>query len=436
MYVVALIYISLRSFIATLYDWDIVFGFSALEVSGFLFPVSLLLWWVHTGSPHFTSKVVLFYTLFFLWVTVITFLKVIDGANLIYSASFFFRLLNGYCAFLFFPFLFDDYKKIQYLLLAYSFSLIFPFLQGLIQFFYSPTFLGMTTSFTRGDTGPDIIMYHGLYHKYDGYAWASLLAAMLAIYYLPTVQPKKQKYFVLVVLFSWFLATLTLSRLLLILILFVTVSYFFILRRDNIFFYIFVPAVILFAILLGTRFEQLSLRSESEISVVTGDKDISAGLHGRVDLWQNSYAKFSTLPLQKQMFGSQIDIGPHGDYVTWLLEYGYIGLFFYITLFLLFVYQVSVWLYMVSKYSSFRLFFFLSKFGFMVLISLFVWLMSAWVHNPSSYPDYSYFILGNVGIFLYHARKAVQSHPFRPHTSSVHGPQHRYRDHPQIKTLI
>ena len=435
-----LIYIALRSLIAVFYDVNVLGNLNALELSGFIFPVSLCIYWFQNRTSHYDHWLTIFFFIIIIWVMFSTFSVLMRyGFYGINDFSQFIRILNGFAVFVVFPKIFKEKRDIESLVNAFLFATIFPLLQGLAQVFIGPEFAGMSTSIIRGDQS-EFTMYYGLYYKYDGYAQATLFGGLAMIYKIGnSVLLKNNKKLILDIITLcafYFLLTLTLSRTLLInmsIILFVLI---FTYARKYMPLFIMLSvstSIVLTSSFIQDRAEQLQARSESEYVMVSERQNIDAGLHGRVGKWRNSLDRFSREPFLAQFIGTHINIGPHGDYITWLLSYGYIGVLFYITFFVLLLFSLIRTVYFFRE-KGVILF---VNYSIMCITSTLVWLVGAIIYNPSQYPDFMYFILGNAAIALSMKKRYENSnHLFRPGTSPLHGPQHRYRDHPQIETLI
>jgi O-antigen ligase len=146
------------------------------------------------------------------------------------------------------------------------------------------------------------------------------------------------------------------------------------------------------------RISQLKKRSEGEILVLKGDAGIEAAFHGRVGTWGKKLSEFNDRPLFDKFSGTYISIGPHGDYVGWLIQRGYIGILLYFVLMCSLIKSSIKTVRNISDYDY-------KVFGIMSCTSLICWVIAALIHNPSQYPDYMYFIMGSTAIFLSLGRK-------------------------------
>lgn len=405
-----LIYIVLRPVLSIFYYADIAFGLNILDLVGFFFPLVLLSYRLRSDFRSGLNIFENLYLLVVIWVFATTILKIFgSGSSWIQPLSGLLRVLNGYAVFIVFPSIFNDENKINKLMNAFFISTLFPLLQGLAQLFIGINFGGMRTSGSG-----NIEMYYGFYHKYDGYAWAALMGGLVMIYKMgnKTENNKKQEYLYGLFIFLYLiLASLTLSRTLLFSMAVIIFTIILTTRgRHAASLIIITILMLLFYLASGShfiqdRYKQITARSESEFQIIAGEADVEGALHGRVSLWKTQLEKFNQCTFIEKLTGTDISIGPHCDYVEWMLRYGYIGIALYLILF------PSLWFYsirMLPVISNSNL----RAYGFMVTAGLFIWLIEAIIHNSSQYPDYSYFIIGNTAIFLSMCNKAIDENSY------------------------
>lgn len=398
---VVLFYIALRSFFAIFYNVDIMGGFNVLKISGFIFPFLLFLYWISLKFKPIEGKIKQLYFIIGIWVFISTLIVIENyGFNGVQSFNGFFRILNGLSAFIVFPLIFRDQRSIERLTNAFLFATFFPLIQGLGQIVIGVNIGGMESSLTRGEASGDYIMLYGFYDKYDGYAWAALLGGLLMIYKLGTTVKRKKlqnNLFNLLFILYLVLASITLSRTLFISML--IISIFILLAQKSKFqtiITVLLICVFISSSFFGEQFDQIINRSKGEFDVITGNAAIEFGLHGRVSLWQYKLNLFEHSSLLERVVGTNITVGPHSDYINWLLQYGYIGVTLYISLLLsLLVATIRAVLKIDSKQNLH-----LRSYGLMVIAGIIIFAVEGFVHNPSQYPDYSYFIIGNAAIFL------------------------------------
>ena len=391
-----LVYIALKSFLAVFYNVGIVGGFNILELGGFIFPVLLLAHRAKMNIENVTNNFERLYLFVIIWLFAVTVMKVFSySVSWILTLSVFFRVLNGFAVFAVFPLIFKDRKSIDDLVNAFLISTMFPLLQGLIQLLAGADIGGMRTS---GDSG----MYYGLYYKYDGYAWAALCGGLIMIYKMGIktgIDRKRDFIYCILFILYLILASMTLSRTLVFNMLVICVVLAITIRATNVGFLLIVAVLIASTLTISgssyvkDRYDKIMDRSEKEFQVVSGETNVNFAFHGRMGLWKYKLEEFNQRTFIERLTGTEIGTGPHGDYIQWLLQYGYIGIILYIVLFPGML-VCSIRMLFRTNDSHLR------PYGFMVVTGLIVWSMGAIMYNSSQMPDYSYFIIGNAAIFL------------------------------------
>jgi len=421
-----LIYIALRTFLAVFYGVNIVAGLNILELVGFLFPIILLLYWAMEGFRTVRNKYEKIYVFIITWVLLVTLLKMLSyGFGGIESLSGFFRVLNGFAVFVVFPLIFKDQKSINGLLNAFFITTLFPLLQGLIQLLLGADIGGMRTSIIAGH-GMEL-SYYGLYHKTGVYAWAAICGALIIVYKMPLankINKKRVCFWGLFFLLYLILASLTLSRTIIASMLVVSITMVIAITGEKAWLQKIITILIMFLLAFVVsesefakdRYEQIMKRTEAEFQVVSGERDFEGALHGRVGLWKNKLEQFNEKPLIDRLIGTNINIGPHSDYVIWVLQYGYIGIILYIMLFFGLLLSSIRTLSRINRIGNSYLW----PYGLMVIAGLVIWLMEAIIHNSSKMPDYSYFIIGNTAIFL-SMGKCCNGYPKRQKDYNLYG---------------
>lgn len=141
-------------------------------------------------------------------------------------------------------------------------------------------------------------------------------------------------------------------------------------------------------------YKGLMARSGGELEVLRGNRELRYAMHGRFYRWEGAVNAFLTdYSLDQQLFGTDLHIGPHGDYVTWLIAYGWMGIAIYLGLLLRLVYQT--WKFRRNVKDAF-----LKHYGTTALTGMLAWMIMAVTTNPSLMPDFAYFVMGNVSIFI------------------------------------
>lgn len=407
-----LVYVALRSFLAIFYGVNIVAGLNILELVGFFFPVVLLSYWAMTNFRTVRNNYVRFYLFVATWVLTATVLKMLSyGFSGIQSFSGFFRVLNGFAVFAVFPLIFKDQKSINSLMNAFFIMTLFPLLQGLTQFLLGADIGGMRIG-TGMEQGSEFISYFGLYYKYGGYAWAALCGGLIMIYKVGIASKinKKRGYIYGLFFFLYLLlASMTLSRVLVFSMLIVIITM--VMANTSkkakpqmiIAFLILLAFIIIGSGYVKDRYEQIMARSEKEFQVVSGEADVEGAFHGRVGLWKYKLGQFHQRSFVERLTGTNIVVGPHSDYVEWILQYGYVGIILYSTLFFgLLVSSIKTFSRINRMHGSY-----LQPYGLMVIAGLVIWLMEGIIHNSSKMPDYAYFVIGNAAIFLSMGKKML-----------------------------
>jgi len=403
-----LVYIALRSFLAVFYGVNIVGRLNILELVGFFFPVVLLLYWAMTNFQTAPNNYKIIYFLVVTWVLLVTVLKMLSyGFSGIQAFSGFLRVLNGFAVFIIFPLIFKDQKSINNLMNAFFIMTLFPLLQGLAQLLLGADIGGMRTSLSDGYGSGGVEMYYGLYYKYDGYAWAALLGGLVMVYKMGLASKTNKKRLYIYGLFFilyLILASMTLSRTLVVTMTVVCITMVIAITGKEAgpqkIIVIFILLVLAFIIsgsgYAKNRYEQIIVRSEQEFKIASGEADVEFALHGRVGLWKYKLEQFSKKPLIDRLTGANVGIGPHSDYVTWLLCYGYIGIILYFILFFGLLLSSIQTFSRINRIGNS----YLQMYGLMVIAGLIIWLVGSMIYNSSQYPDHAYFVIGNTAIFL------------------------------------
>jgi len=290
---------------------------------------------------------------------------------------------------------------------AFFIATLFPLLQGLAQLLIGANIGGMRTSISDAYGSGGVEMYYGLYHKYGGYAWAALLGGLVMVYKMglaSKINKKRLYIYGLFFVLYLILASMTLSRTLVVTMTVVCITMVIAIAGKEAWpqtiIVIFILLLLAF-IISGSgyakdRYEQIMKRSENEFQVISGEADIESAFHGRVGKWRDKLKQFSEKPLIDRVTGTNIGIGPHGDYVEWVLKYGYIGIVLYSMLFLgLLVSSIKTFSRINRIDNSY-----LRPYGLMVIAGLIIWLVGAIIYNSSQVPDFAYFTIGNTAIFL------------------------------------
>lgn len=393
---VVIFYISIRTLLLAFYNVYPLPGVRITDLVGFLFPVVLIVLFSvqsFNNTKYSKSQKVYFFVICFVTISIL-FKVLFYEINILQVAKNYMKIITGFLIFTLFPRIFTTEKDVKKLLTAFLISTIFPALQIFGQYFFGQGFLGLKTEIISDD----VQMYIGVYGNHGVFgliSWIGPLCLITMVYF------KKMKKIVIGLLFVGFIAIgiMTLSRTILILMLVVIIGIFSILlKRKNIVLMAVFTATLLVYILFTPMFKQsyrgLVVRSTYEIEVLRGEREIRMGLHGRVSRWENNLTSFfSNYSFEEQLIGTDLQIGPHGDYVTWLIGFGWFGL-------LLYAYLIGGLLYRTWRLRRWTIDPFLKHFGTTVILGLIIWIIMAISTNPSLMPDFAYFVMGNASIYI------------------------------------
>ena len=394
-----LVYIAFRSTISVFYDVSFL-GFRITDMAGVIFPSVLIGYYLKIGSPK-TSRLTKSLFFIIIWMFISSFVSA-----LIYEIKFytlfklFFKFFNGFSAFLVFPFVFKNQTSINRLINAFLISTILPATQ-----IFSHQFLGI--SIESRTTKGDIVLLEGVYGNYGIFALISWIGSLCIFAKLGLkINNYRLRLFYTILLLGYLIVGFaTLSRTLLVILVIVLSGFASVLIKGKKIGYIFFLIVAGYLLSTSQIFKKQSQlvvqRSQKEIEIIQGKRDVHFALHGRVGRWQRFYEVFTQrFSFVEQLVGTNLYLGPHGDYFFWLFYYGIIGLILYLRFLAKLLTQC------VNKLRFTKAIFF-RYYGTMAVTSIFVWLVTAISTNPSFIPDFGYFVLGNVSIFLALSNKVL-----------------------------
>lgn len=134
--------------------------------------------------------------------------------------------------------------------------------------------------------------------------------------------------------------------------------------------------------------EKIAPLLETDIEVYEGDQDSDRLMHGRVGRWTGMFETFTNENIFAQFFGYPITlkysyhfvgVGSHNDYVRILFLSGYFGLFYYLTLLIIFFNRAKKLAISASKYLAF------GTLGILMLYSISI--------VPTYYPPFMYVVM-------------------------------------------
>jgi hypothetical protein len=422
-----LVYIALRYVIVSFYDVYIA-GFKVTEFVGLAFPLVLLMYYfsqTFRGPVNKLHRRMLLMVSWLLFSSLIVFLNYNFSPYVIFRQ--FFAFFTGIAVALAFPLLFNNEKRINHLLNAFLISTIYPAIQMLGQF---AGILDLNKELVEGE----FYMFEGVYGNHGVFgliSWIGAVTVMMKAKYW--INHKRRKiWFIGLFLLFLSIGFLTLSRTIVVImvILFIFFSIYY-LRKSSIYTKA-VFGILLFVFTTSSLFqyakEGLLVRSEDELEVLEGSRGIEAGFHGRIGRWDQNLSYFlNDFNLVEQLIGTNLFIGPHGDYFCWLFSYGYIGLFLYLGLLIFILNHILRYI----KYFKNTSFF--NYYSRALLAAFFAWIIMAVATNPSFIPDFSVFTVGHFSILYSYARRhqyaQIQNHLPGQAAATLHRSSHSSTAH-------
>jgi hypothetical protein len=314
----------------------------------------------------------------------------------------FFKLLNGFAVFITFPLIFKNNKDVNMLMNAFLISTIFPALQVTAQYLLGTNFLGLKARVTG-----DITMYEGVYGNYGVFGIISWIGLLSVITKLGVNNKKNRFLYVSLFMFYLLVGFTTFSRTIMVLMLVILLGFINLLIKTKkgsiLFITLLLGIIIIYSPILNFAYENIKKRSLQEIEVLRGERDIAYGMHGRIGRWdRNLTSFFNEYGLFEQLVGTDLYIGPHGDYFFWLFSHGFIGLLLYLS------FIISLLFYIKKRLKRVNLIFH-KYYGTAAFLGVIIWMLMAISTNPSFIPDFGYFVLGNSAIFLFITRQTYKT---------------------------
>lgn len=392
-------YIAVRTVLTSFYDIRIIGSIRFTDVVGILFPLLLIAYsWKHRLKDLPGYKL---YTITILWIMFVTAIHnifYIGNFEIYLQAKQFARFLNGYAVFLCFPLVFTSPKEYNKLFVAFIVSAIWPFIQ-----------VAFNLQALSDDVYNPDSMLAGAYADYGPFILVGLAGSLIFMYYILLNNGSTKYKMLLWISFVLFdgLLFVTLSRTAF-LIGFIAAAMLVYqnVRRANIK-TLLIGGLLIIAVVTSSFFQaqidKVEQRSANEIKIWSGEKDIRQGLHGRIGRWQDAleyyYYDYSII---EKIFGSDLYIGPHGDYVFWLTTYGLGGLLLYASLMLAITRSVLK----IRRSERGREQIALSS---VALCGWIIWVVTGVTTNPSFMPDYSYIIVGITSILFGISNRSLES---------------------------
>lgn len=391
---VIIIFIAARSVVAALYDVNIAGPIRITDVAGVFLPI-FLLGFIATRIRNldFPGKKLIIFMVFWMFISAMYHNLSLESQVPVYiQIKQILRFLNGAVVFLAFPFIFTTIKDAEHLLIAFLVSSIFPLVQAFGGYFFG------ISSFYVGADIDNAMFLTGVYGNYGMFVLVAVSGALAAMYFLNTAKEKYRKWFVILIVLYVAIGLMTLSRTTIFILAIIATGVIFTNLRGSRFKNLLLLGmaftVFLTTSFFGQQWDTIERRSAKEFEVLEGTRDVSQGFHGRIGRWEDSFESFYyDYGFTEKVIGTDIYIGPHGDYAYWLLSYGMIG----ISLYLLFMFTMIRYSLLYSRRAQMPK---IRALGQMVFIAWLVWAVTAIATNSSFMPDYSYFIIGNTAVFF------------------------------------
>ena len=387
-----LTYIAFRTILLAFYNVYPLPGLRVTDLVGAVLPLFLLFYYFENRRPFSKwQKKILLLMSWAILSSLVVFLSY--EMNFMVLLKQLFKILSGVAVYIAFPLIFKNEKDVNLLTNAFLISTIFPGLQVGAQYFLGANVLGLKADVV----GDNIVMFSGVYGNYGVFGIISWIGSLCVIIKLGLTQKKRLFYTSLFILYL-LIGFLTLSRTIVILMFVILLGLLTLLvksRKGGIFIlFILLGFIAVNSPVVQYSYEKLKKRSKNEIEVLTGERDIVYGMHGRIGRWDKNLSRFfSEYDIFEQMVGTDLYIGPHGDYFFWLFSHGFIGLLIYLS------FIISLFFYVKTRLKGVRDIFY-KYYGTAVFLGIIVWMIMAISTNPSFMPDVGYFILGNSAIFL------------------------------------
>jgi O-antigen ligase len=368
-------------------------GLRVTEIVGAAFPLILIVYFLEKRPPLSGLQKRMLLLMFWIFLSSLILLVNFEF-NFQVALKDLFKHLNGAVVFIAFPLLFRTIKDVNLLMNAFLISTIFPVLQIAAQYLFGANFLGL-----KARVSGDITMYEGVYGNHGVFGLISWIGALTIIAKLGI--NKKKHRFLYVSLFMLYLLVgfTTLSRTIMVLMLVILFGFITLLFRTRkagvLLITFFLGIIVIYSPIVDFAFKNIKARSQYEIEVLRGERDIAYGMHGRIGRWdKNLDTFFNDYSILDQLVGTDLYIGPHGDYFFWLFKYGFIGLLLYLSFIFSLLFRVKNRVKRVSLP-------FHKYYGAAVLLGIIIWMLMAISTNPSFMPDFGYFVLGNGAVFLF-----------------------------------
>ena len=360
------------------------FGFNCLMLLGAAVPLLVLPRILRTGPRHFfrmpLSRVGIAYLLTILPGVALLAIE----TDVVLTANYFFRLVNGFLGFFMFQFFFHDRERFRKLLFCLLLAGLFPVSVGIYQ---SITGKVWELRITSGGLVRNVGFYHDAF-SIRAYCFQTLAAILLSWSYFSS---RRSSRIVLALygILCCFVAFRVYSKASIILLVVWIILWSVMSRR--ILWVLVVPLAVVMVnySAKGTLFTETRAVFSKEILAYEGDLPSEHVLAGRPFIWKHSWRQWKEGSLVTKLFGGRTAGAPHNDFLRILIVHGVFGLTVYVSLLAIIGWKLC------QKVLSQRTP--LAVIGVMIFAG---WLVDSMGLVPTMYPAYQWYALGFFGLTL------------------------------------
>jgi O-antigen ligase len=359
---------------------------SLLKIIGILFPILIL------GHALVRRESIFRFPLSFFWILYIydniwisTLVGLYENSPL-EGMEYFFRILNGFAAFLMFQKLFTDREDFKHLIIAFLVAGVFPICIGVYQA-YTGEIWQMRTSmgFIR-----KVGMYHDAF-SFRHYAFQTLTAVLLYYSYFLNKSTKQ----------SIMLLGLTIGAFVLLNNIFSKAAYailgiwilgWTVMNKKPLMLVTILICIGSYIILKGGEPIKTAEHVFSKEIVYINIQDYESQMRvlaGRPTIWRDIISSWNRLGAFSKIFGSGLTASYHNDFLRALVTGGYVGLIVYLSL------LAAISLRIVKNLLLKR-----TPLNVMALLLITTWIIDSIGLNQGLFPSYQWFIWGFISISI------------------------------------
>lgn len=311
----------------------IVADFNALEISGALIFIVALIKYISLKGKSLIYNHNLVW--FFILLQVLSFTIAFNSGEQTFMAGlkYFLRLFNSY--FIYFIAAIDImsnpdrrisvYRNVWYTTLA----------AGIIT--TAVYFSGVSNS----DTTRGLVRYNGLYNDPGTPSYLSVICLLFMSLYLSVMKQKQNLINRILFYFTWglslFILYITLTKSAIVMLVVFSLMWFGIHKRK---FFLIIPALFVAGYFSFINISGFETRFETEINFLeSGDSESAKSVGtGRVNRWETLLDQyFNDFDLPTQLLGTSKNFAAHNQYIAYLMQVGFIGLFVFVLILVRFI---------------------------------------------------------------------------------------------------